>query len=178
MFYTTVRCARILYFFLFSIFLFHPHSPTNTRCRPSHLNRLFTEQGETRKEVHNQNDKNAIRKDVMEFFKKESFTIDKGDGALSGLDALLQLASSRDTSSFPLPLLVLHSGHQIELPPQIGVIVVRKPLKRMEFLPLFERNASNLINTGMCREIQRGDETVVMNRGGAQLFKKRKDLEG
>lgn len=149
----------------------------NQFAPPSHLNRLFTEQGETRKEVHNQNDKNAIRKNVMEFFNKEAFTIAPGDGSLSGLDALLQLASSRDTSSFPVPLLVLHSGHQLELPPQIGVIVVRKPLKRIDFLPLFERNASNLINTGMCREIQMGDETAVFNRGGAQLFKKRKDID-
>merc|ERR1712183_286786 len=129
-----------------------------------------------RKEVQSNHDKNIVRKSVVEFFSKEAFTIAPGDGSLSGLDALLQLAKSKD-SPFPIPILVLHSGHQLELPPQIGVIIVRKPLKRVDFLPLFERNAANLIRTGMCHEVKIGNEIAVLNKGGAQLFKKREKNE-
>merc|ERR1712174_94745 len=119
-------------------------------------------------------DKNLVRKSTTEFFKEEALTIAPGDGSLSGVDALLQLANCTE-SPFPIPVLVLHSGHQIDLPPEIGVIVVRKPLKRADFLPLFEKNARKMISTGMCHEVQKGDEIVALNKGGAQLFKKRKD---
>jgi CheY-like chemotaxis protein len=149
----------------------------NQFAPPHHLNRFSPEAEDMRIQVHNHKDKNVIRKSVMEFFSKEAFTIAPGDGSLSGLDALLQLAQSNDKdNSFPIPMMVLHSGHQFELPPEIGIIVARKPLKRTAFLPLFERNAHNLIETGMCYEIQRGDETVVLNKAGAQLFRKRKSL--
>jgi signal transduction histidine kinase/CheY-like chemotaxis protein len=149
----------------------------NQFAPPSHLNRFSPEAEDMRIQVHNHKDRNVKRKSVMDFFSKEAFTIAPGDGSLSGLDALLQLVQSKDNdNSFPIPMLVLHSGHQLELPPQSGVIVARKPLKRSAFLPLFERNAHNLIETGMCYEIQRGDETVVLNKAGAQLFKKRKSL--
>ena len=147
----------------------------NQFAPPFHFNRFSPEDEDMRLQVHKHKDKNVIRKTVMDFFSKEAFTIAPGDGTLSGLDALLQLVQSKDEDdSFPIPMLVLHSGHQFELPPEIGVIVARKPLKRTAFLPLFERNAQNLIETGMCIEMQRGDETVVLNKAGAQLFKKRK----
>jgi len=145
----------------------------NQFAPPHHLNRLSPGIEEMRTEVHKNKDKNLVRKSVTEFFSQEAFTIAPGDGYLSGLDALLQLNQSKD-NPYPIPILVLHSGHQLELPPQIGVIIVRKPLKRIDFMPLFERNAQNLIDTGMCHEIQIGNEKVVLNKGGAQLFRRRK----
>merc|ERR1712194_907351 len=68
-------------------------------------------------------------------------------------------------------------GHQLELPKEHGIIVVRKPLKRNDFVPLFERNAQNLIDTGMCVEVKRGEKVAILNRGGAQLFMKQNCVE-
>jgi len=107
----------------------------------------------------------------LSFFAKEAFTIAPGDGSLSGLDALLQLAQMKGLN---VPVLVLLSGHQIQLPRQLGIISVCKPLQRIDFVPLFERNARNLVETGMCNEVKRGNANVVLNKGGAQLFQKRK----
>ena len=149
----------------------------NQFAPPCHLNRFSRDDEDMRLQVHNINhgDKNDIRKSVKEFFAKEAFTIAPGDGSLSGLDALFQLAQTKN-HSFSVPILVLHSGHQLELPRQLGVIVVRKPLKRIDFVPLFERNAHNLVETGMCIEVKRGNDIVVLNKGGAQLFIKRKSV--
>ena len=147
----------------------------NQFAPPSHLNRFSPEDEDTRLQVSNHGDQNDVRKSVAEFFKKEAFTIAPGDGSLSGLDALLQLAQNTNPS-ISIPILVLHSGHQLELPGQLGIIVVRKPLKRIDFVPLLERNAPNLVETGMCVEVNRGGETIVLNKGGAQLFRKRNQI--
>eukprot|EP00536_Pseudo-nitzschia_multiseries_P006569 jgi/Psemu1/304251/fgenesh1_kg.142_\ len=144
----------------------------NQFAPPGCLDRISPENEDKRSQVNNRGDKNNIRKSVMDFFAKEAFTIAPGDGSLSGIDALLQLAQMND-SKLSTPILVLHSGHQLKLPRQLGIIVVRKPLKRIDFVPLFERNACNLIETGMCVEVKRGNETVVLNQGGAQLFRRR-----
>jgi len=148
----------------------------NQFAPPTHLTRFPPEYEKTRLQVDSRGDKGNIRSSVMNFFKKEAFTIAPGDGSLSGLDALLSLAKSKDPS-ISIPVLVLHSGHQFELPQPIGIIVVRKPLKRDDFVPLFEQNAENMIDTGMCLEVKRGDSVVVNNRAGAQLFIKRNSVE-
>merc|ERR1712176_1513580 len=118
----------------------------NQFAAPTHLKRFPPEVEKSRIMVDSRGETGDVRKRVMQFFKNEAFTIAPGDGSMSGVDALLQTANCTE-SPFPTPILVLHSGHQIVLPPRIGVIVVRKPLKRADFLPLFERNAETLIST-------------------------------
>jgi len=145
----------------------------NQFAPPTHLKKFAPEYEKSRLQVDSLGNMTDTRTKVVQFFKNEAFTIAPGDGSLSGLDALLQLAQATNPS-ISIPILVLHSGHQLELPRQLGIIVVRKPLKRDDFVPLFERNAQNLIETGMCKEVKQGDETVVLNRGGAQLFVRRK----
>ena len=147
----------------------------NQFAPPTHLNRFPPEYEKTRLQVDNLGSMVDTRNKVGQFFKNEAFTIAPGDGSLSGVDALLQLAQTTNTS-ISVPILVLHSGHQLELPRNLGIIVVRKPLKRDDFVPLFQQNAQNLIETGMCVEVKRKDCTVVLNRGGAQLFITRKGI--
>ena len=141
----------------------------NQFAAPTHLRRLPPEHEKTRYIVDSRGTTSDVRSRVMKFFKNESFTIAPGDGALSGLDALLKLAKSTDLG-INIPILVLHSGHQLELPQQLGIIIVRKPLKRDDFVPMFERNAENLIETGMCTEEKKGGTIVVKNQAGAQIF--------
>ncbi len=141
----------------------------NQFAAPTHLRRLPPEHEKKRFVVDSRGTTSDVRSRVMKFFKNESFTIAPGDGALSGLDALLKLAKQTDLS-ISIPILVLHSGHQLELPQQLGIIIVRKPLKRDDFVPMFERNAENLIETGMCTEEKKGGTIVVKNQAGAQLF--------
>jgi len=140
---------------------------------PSHLSCLSPKSKDERMQFCNRSDskdKNDIRKSVTEFFAKEAFTTSPGDGSLSGLDALLQLAQRNDSN---VPVLIIHSGHQIQLSQKLGIICVRKPLRRIDFVPLLERNAQNLIESGMCVEVKRGNDTIVLNKAGAQLFRKR-----
>jgi len=145
----------------------------NQFAPPTSLKRFPPEFEEKRFQVDGQGSMKETRHAVTNFFRNESFTINQGDGSMSGVDALLQLAKSiKSTSSVSIPVLVLHSGHQLELPKHHGIIVVRKPLKRDDFVPLFERVANNLIETGMCVEEKRGDDIVVLNHFGAQLFTK------
>lgn len=148
----------------------------NQFAAPTHLKKLPPEHEKTRFLVDSRGTTSDVRSRVMKFFKNESFTIAPGDGSLSGLDALLKLAKETGPG-LSIPILVLHSGHQLELPQQLGIIIVRKPLKRDDFVPMFERNAENLIETGMCKEVKNGDVVVVQNRGGAQLFIKQTCIE-
>lgn len=148
----------------------------NQFASPTHLKRFPPEHEKTRYMVDSRGTTSDVRSRVMKFFKNESFTIVPGDGSLSGLDALLKLAKDTDPAT-SIPILVLHSGHQLELPQQLGIIIVRKPLKRDDFVPMFERNAQNLIDTGMCVEVKKGNTTVIQNRGGAQLFVKQDCIE-
>jgi len=150
----------------------------NQFAPPTSLKRFPPEYEKKRFQVDGSGSMQETRKAVTNFFKNESFTINQGDGSMSGVDALLELAGSIKTnSSVSIPVLVLHSGHQLELPKEDGIIVVRKPLKRDDFIPLFERNASNLIETGMCVEEKRGDSIVVLNHFGAQLFRKQNCID-
>jgi len=143
----------------------------NQFAPPTHLTRMPPDSDKNRNMVESRGSMVDVRRAVMKFFKNEAFTIAPGDGSLSGIDALLQLAKAK-APSINIPVLVLHSGHQLELPKEHGIIVVRKPLKRNDFVPLFERNAQNLIETGMCVEVKRGDKIAVLNRAGAQLYLK------
>jgi len=143
----------------------------NQFATSNHLRRLSPECEKSRKKVV----MGDTRSSIAEFFKTESFTIAPGDGAMLGQDACVQLAQYKNNSN-SIPILVLHSGHQIELPRELGIIVVRKPLKREGFVPLFEHNAENLIETGMCVEVKQGNDTVVRTRSGAQLFIKQDSM--
>jgi len=137
---------------------------------PNRLRRLAPEREKSRDYVDSHGNAGYVRQSIAEFFKTESFTISPGDGAMSGLDALLQLTQKKSSPDFSIPILVLHSGHQIQLPRNLGIISIQKPMKRDDFVPLLERNAENLIESGMCVEEQKGDDTVILTRGGAQLF--------
>jgi len=143
----------------------------NQFASPNHLRRLSPESENSRNQVGI----GDTRSEIADFFKTESFTIVPGDGAMLGQDACIKLTQKKDNSN-PVPILVLHSGHQIELPRELGIIVVRKPLKREGFVPLFEHNAENLIETGMCVEVKQGNDTVVRTHGGAQIFIKQDSM--
>jgi len=143
---------------------------------PNHLRRLAPDRETSRDHVESHENASDVRQSIAEFFKTESFTILPGDGAMSGLDALLQLAQKKSSPNFSIPILVLHSGHQIQLPRNLGIISVQKPMKRDYFVPLLERNAENLIESGLCVEAQKGDDTVVLTQGGAQLFIKQDSM--
>jgi hypothetical protein len=91
----------------------------------------------------------ALRKIASEYFATERFTVEEGDGALLGVKALTQLAEAPNPP-FKTPVLLLLSGHKIEVPPSVGVIVAQKPLKQSEFVPLLESHALFLLNAGHC----------------------------
>jgi signal transduction histidine kinase len=105
----------------------------------------------------------ALRKIASEYFDTERFTVEEGDGALLGVEALTQLAEAPNPP-FKTPVLLLLSGHKIEVPPSLGVIVAQKPLKQWEFVPLLEAHALFLLNAGGCvRDGGTGDEDVYLN---------------
>jgi hypothetical protein len=68
---------------------------------------------------------------------------------LLGVEALTQLAEAPNPP-FKTPVLMLLSGHKIEVPPSLGVVVAQKPLKQSEFVPLLEANAMYLLDVGRC----------------------------
>jgi CheY-like chemotaxis protein len=76
------------------------------------------------------------RRNASAFFEEERFTIEAGDGALLGFEALINLAQTPDPP-FPTPVLMLVSGNKIELDESaknLGIIVALKPLNQSEFL--------------------------------------------
>ena len=107
---------------------------------------------------------------VSTFFSMEQFTLEKGDGDLSGLKALLHLVDS--TEIYPKPILILLSGHKFDLDPSLGLIVAQKPLKTSEIVPLLESSAQQLIDAEMCSEVEgeSGEEMRVVNQRGSTLF--------
>jgi len=146
----------------------------NQFAAPGHLKKLSAEmemQG-VRPQVSNKGERN-VRKSVIDFFADEQFTIEADDGNLAGIDALFQLVGKKDPS-FPIPVLILHSGHELELPRESGIIVVQKPLKRAQFVPMFESHAQNLVEAGMCveisDEINEENQISVVNKRGSQIF--------
>jgi uncharacterized membrane protein YgcG len=91
----------------------------------------------------------ALRALASEYFDTERFTVEEGDGSLLGVEALTQLAEAPNPP-FKTPVLLLLSGHKIEVPPSLGVLVAQKPLKQSEFVPLLEAHALFLLNAGRC----------------------------
>ena len=110
---------------------------------------------------------------VSTFFSMESFTIEEGDGDLSGLKALLHLVDS--TEIYPKPILILLSGHKFDLDPALGLIVAQKPLKTSEIVPLLEASAQLLIDADMCSEVEgeSGEEMWVVNQRGSTIFRRK-----
>ena len=110
---------------------------------------------------------------VSTFFSMESFTIEEGDGDLSGLKALLHLVDS--TEIYPKPILILLSGHKFDLDPALGLIVAQKPLKTSEIVPLLEASAQQLIDADMCSEVEgeSGEEMWVVNQRGSTIFRRK-----
>ena len=96
--------------------------------------------------------KKAFRNSFSEYFENERFTLQENDGKLVGEQALLQLIKTRDDRSLPTPVLILLSGHKIELPDSLGIVSAQKPLKQSEFSALLEAHGSNLIDAGRCVE--------------------------
>jgi hypothetical protein len=116
----------------------------------------------------------ALRTLASEYFDSERFTVEEGDGSLLGVEALTQLAEAPNPP-FKTPVLLLLSGHKIEVPPNLGVIVAQKPLKQWEFVPLLEAHAHFLLNAGGC-VLKDGDTTSdddsgdLVNGHGSQMF--------
>jgi len=116
------------------------------------------------------NDKNTSTADsrriMKDFFDhQECFTIEDGDGILSGFDAIMQLAVAKDPP-FATPVLMILSGHKFEVSDGLGIIVARKPLKRGDFIPLLEDHAHKLVSAALCVEGEDG----VYNRHGSRMF--------
>lgn len=95
------------------------------------------------------------RKVISKFFSEERFAIEEGDGSLSGVDALMEIGSAAENPDSRLPLLILLSGHKIQFPAQknYNIIVVQKPLKQAEFVPLLESHAHSLLKAGQVKEV-------------------------
>lgn len=103
---------------------------------------------------------------ISEFFKGERFTLLEGDGSLKGLDALQQLAETKNPP-FPIPILVLISGHEVQISPDYGIICVQKPLKTQgELIPLLQFHVEHMLKTG--RLVL--DNGIVRNGNGSQMF--------
>ena len=129
-----------------------------------------------------------LRTMIADFFRSERFTWREGDGSLLGVKAMMQLLQAKD-SSFPTPIMMLLSGHTIEIPESMGIIVAQKPLKLTDFCALIESAAPLLLRTNHCSELIEGDSesgsdpcsaqnvlrgsvAKVHNRHGAQIFER------
>ena len=117
-----------------------------------------------------------IGESVSTFFRAESFTVEEGDGELSGLQAMQQLLeisnnSNDTTNTYPIPILILLSGHKFDLFSN-GLIVAQKPLRTSEIVPLLEANAQQLLESGLCRKEvnERGKGYRILNQRGTQIF--------
>merc|ERR1719410_740531 len=117
----------------------------------------------------------TTRKCISNYFVNEQFDIQEGDGVLAGFDALMQL-ENQENPPFPTPVLMLLTGHNISAPPDSGIIVTQKPLRKSELVPLLECKAPNLIKLGICVEDEgssregNDNKIKIINRHGSQLF--------
>ena len=111
------------------------------------------------------------RRNAYDFFRAESFTVEEGDGDLSGLQALLRLLDASDRPG-PTPILVLLSGNKFDPAANRGMIVAQKPLRTSEIVSLLEAHASGLIESGLCfEEVDKsGERYRVVNQRGSQIF--------
>lgn len=112
-----------------------------------------------------------ISESVANFIRSESFSIEDGDGELSGLQALKQLLAS-SSNTHPTPILILLSGHKFDKVDSSGLIVVQKPLRASNIIPLLEANAQQLIDSGLCVKVvnEGGRGYRVLNQRGTQIF--------
>jgi len=82
------------------------------------------------------------------------------------------LASSNNTH--PTPILILLSGHKFDIDKvdSHGLIVVQKPLRASNIIPLLEANAQQLIDSGLCVKVvnEEGRGYRVLNQRGTQIF--------
>ena len=132
-----------------------------------------------------------LRALMTAFFQNERFTLNAGDGTLLGFNAITRLSQS-ENQSFATPLLMMLSGHALELPDGSGIIVAQKPLKQSDFCALIESAAPLLLKTNQCNQIivadsdpgsdsgisqssgggGSGSVVKVYNRHGAQIFER------
>mmetsp|Transcript_22983 Transcript_22983/g.54232 ORF Transcript_22983/g.54232 Transcript_22983/m.54232 type:complete len:1053 (+) Transcript_22983:227-3385(+) len=139
-------------------------TPQTNRAMPTaeDMPRITLEAGRTAGET-------KVTSLVSEYFHKEPLQIKEGDGQLSGLQALLQVAD--DDSFQPKPVLVLLSGHKFDLENQCNMLVVQKPLQTREIIPFLEANAKKLVESGMCfEEVDEKGIARVRNMNGNELF--------
>lgn len=98
--------------------------------------------------VHSRKDMRDI---LSTYFSDERFTLEEGDGEMTGLEAILKLAQELDPP-FPTPLLMLLSGNTLDVPRDAGIIVAQKPLKQGEFIKILESSAPRLLAAGVVHE--------------------------
>ena len=118
-----------------------------------------------------ENETTKISESVANFIRSESFSIEDGDGELSGLQALKQLLASSN-NAHPTPILILLSGHKFDKVDCQGLIVVQKPLRANNIIPLLEANAQQLIDSGLCVKVvnEGGRGYRILNQRGTQIF--------
>lgn len=125
--------------------------------------------------------KQSMRRRSSIHFRTEAFTIEEGDGDLSGLQALNQIldpsSDQQRTYPHPTPILILLSGHKFVLPTSSGIIVTQKPLRRQDIVPLLEAHVQLLIDSGVCieEEDKNGRKCRVVNHRGVQIFSRNDD---
>ena len=117
-----------------------------------------------------------LRSQMADYFQEERFTMREEDGKLLGVEAMMRLAQT-ENQSFPTPLLMILSGHNIEVPDHLGIFVTQKPLKQSDFCSLLESAAPLFIRTNQCTVSTEKATTdsagnVVYNRHGAQIFER------
>jgi len=95
--------------------------------------------------------------------------VEANDGAMLGCDALLELTNAPLIQAFPTPVLVLISGHKIELDPGLGIVVAQKPVKQSVFTSILEARATDILHAGLC-ELSVEDIDSLVNRHGSQIF--------
>lgn len=102
--------------------------------------------------------KKEIRENLSAYFADERFTLEEGDGEMTGFEAMMMLAHDQHPR-MPTPILMVLSGNCIEIPDDTGIIFAQKPLKLGEFVTILEKNAPKLIRTGMCIEEAHGSSS-------------------
>jgi len=104
---------------------------------------------------------------MKHFFDNERFTVEENDGAMLGLNALMEISTSTSLAH-PKPLLMLVSGHTFDVDPGLGIVVVLKPLKHSDFIETLENHAADLYQTGICNIS--GKKGTLVNGRGSQVF--------
>lgn len=160
--------------------LFH-HDPAHLRPLLSHQEESFGRPAIVIDPT--ETSRSETRALMTDFFQNESFSVREGDGDLLGVDAIAGLLHDWK-GDFPMPLMMLLSGHKIDLPESYGIIVTRKPLKQSDLKSLLQAACPILLERGHCINTydslsdetpseSSGSEnstTPILNRHGAQIF--------